>query len=100
MRGRDDDGPIFPIGNTDDRLPVQTKVLGVITADGTPVAFPADAARRVLGTGDDVAFGDVELSLDGGGLRAHDEAGTELAAHEAFWFAWSQFHPRTELWQP
>ena len=100
LRGRDDDGPIFPIGDTDERLPVQTEVLGVITADGTPVAFPADAARRALGAGDDVGFGGVELTLDGGGLRAHDGAGVELAAHEAFWFAWSQFHPRTELWQP
>jgi hypothetical protein len=24
--------------------------------------------------------------------------GEPLAAHQAFWFAWSQFHPDTELW--
>ncbi|MBA2632243.1 MAG: DUF3179 domain-containing protein, partial [Chloroflexi bacterium] len=26
--------------------------------------------------------------------------GEELPAHEAFWFAWSQFHPETLVWTP
>jgi hypothetical protein len=54
LRGRDDDGPIFPIGNADDRLPVQEQVVGVITADGTPIAFPAAAAREALAAGEAV----------------------------------------------
>ena len=33
LRGRDDDGPIFPIGDWDDRLPVQEKVLGVLVGE-------------------------------------------------------------------
>jgi len=36
--------------------------------------------------------------VDGGGLRAEDVDGTDLGSHQAFWFAWSQFHPETELW--
>ena len=44
LRGRDDDGPIFPIGDVDPRLPVQEPVLGVISPDGTAVAFPVEEA--------------------------------------------------------
>ena len=33
------------------------------------------------------------------GFTAHATAdGEPLAAHQAFWFAWSQFHPETDLW--
>lgn len=39
----------------------------------------------------------VEVEFEGGGLRA--SLGNEaVASHEAFWFAWSQFHPDTLLW--
>ena len=43
-------------------------------------------------------FAGVELVVDGGGLRARSSGGEELPAHQAFWFAWSQFHPDTALW--
>jgi len=55
LRGRDDDGPIFPIGDADPRLPVQALVVGVIGPDGGPVAFPADQARAALADGAAVA---------------------------------------------
>lgn len=100
LRGRDDDGPIFPVGNVDPRLPVQAKVVGVIASDGAPVAFAALQARDELTSGGDVELASVKLVLDGGGLRARTAEGDELPAHEAFWFAWSQFHPETELWRP
>ena len=98
LRGRDDKGPIFPIGDADPRLPVQVEVVGVIDPRGRPVAFRADRARAVLASGDPVALADVELVADGGGLRARSSSGQELPAHQAFWFAWSQFHPETALW--
>jgi hypothetical protein len=99
LRGRDDDGPIFPVGAIDERLPAHELVVGVITAGGDAVAFPSDAASTALSAGGDVVAGEVQLSADGDGLRALDAAtGAELVAHEAFWFAWSQFHPDTELW--
>ena len=73
-------------------------VLGVVAADGTPVAFPVAAARLALEAGETVTAAGVVLGPDAGGLRALD-SGIEMAAHEAFWFAWSQFHPRTVLWK-
>ncbi len=101
LRGRDDDGPIFPVGAVDVRLPEQELVVGVLRGDGTVIAFPSDTASAVLEAGGPVRSGGVELVADGDGLRAVDVvSGGELPAHEAFWFAWSQFHPDTELWQP
>lgn len=100
LGGRDDSGPIFPVGDVDPRLPAQTKVVGVLAPDGTAVAFDADEARAALERGDEVEDAGVWLLADGGGLRARSTDGDELAAHEAFWFAWSQFHPGTELWPP
>lgn len=98
LGGRDDNGPIFPIGDRDLRLPVQEQVLGVILPDGTPVAFPAAATRDALAAGEPVTLAGVELVLDGGGLRATFE-GEPIPSHQAFWFAWSQFHPETLLWE-
>ena len=42
----------------------------------------------------------VRLLADGSGLRAVDRDERELIAHEAFWFAWSQFHAGTAVWIP
>lgn len=99
LNGRDDDGPIFPIGDVDPRLPLQTSVLGVLLADGTAVAFPADAARAVLAAGGDVSTSGVVVTTDGAGLVASID-GVAAASHQAFWFAWSQFHEDTALWLP
>jgi Protein of unknown function (DUF3179) len=100
LGGRDDAGPIFPIGDVDPRLPVQAQVVGVIAPGRGPVAFPAAEARDALAAGRTVAARGVELVADGGGMRARTNAGRELPTHQAFWFAWSQFHPRTTLWEP
>ncbi len=97
LRGRDDNGPIFPIGDVDPRLPVQEPVVGVLLDDGTTLAFPADQVRTSLAAGDDVELRDVRIISDGGGLIAEFD-GVEVGTHEAFWFAWSQFHPDTLLW--
>ena len=48
--------------------------------------------------GEEIAFENIRLQLDAGGVRAVDADGTDLGSHEAFWFAWSQFYPGTELW--
>jgi hypothetical protein len=98
LRGRDDDGAIFPIGEVDERLAAQEKVLGVITADGTPMAFPVAAARAQLDAGGEVSALGVTVLPEASGLRAVAEDGGEIAGHEAFWFAWSQFHPATLVW--
>ena len=96
--GRDSDGPIFPVGDVDPRLPVQEDIIGAITASGTPVAFARGSAFLALQAGQDIVFENVSLKLDAGGIRAVDADGSDIGSHQAFWFAWSQFHPETALW--
>ena len=95
---RDVNGPIFPIGDVDPRLPVHEDVLGIVTDKGTPIAFHIDTAIDVLGNGYDIVIDNVRLVLDGGGVRAVDPNGKDIGGHQAFWFAWSQFYPKTQLW--
>ena len=98
--GRDANGPIFPVGDVDPRLPVQEDVIGVVTASGKPVAFPIVTAFVALNRGDKVEFENIKLEIDSGGLKAVDSTGSDPGSHQAFWFAWSQFYPHTELWMP
>ena len=96
--GRDANGPIFPIGDVDPRLPVQEDIIGVVTPGGTPLAFQRSTAVAALLRGEPVVVSGVQLVLDGGGVRAVDQNGADLGSHQAFWFAWSQFYPGTDLW--
>lgn len=95
---RDADGPIFPIGDIDPRLPVHEDVIGVVTASGTPIAFQRSRAFAALKQGQDITVENVRLELDAGGIKAVGTNGADLGSHQAFWFAWSQFHPQTQLW--
>ena len=70
----------------------------MITASGKPVAFQRSKAFVALKNGDEITFENIRLELDAGGIRAVDTDGSDLGSHQAFWFAWSQFHPETELW--
>ncbi len=96
--GRDAAGPIFPIGDIDPRLAVQEDVLGVIAPNGVAVAFHVPSVITVLDAGGSVELDGVRVVLDAGGVRAVDAANKDLGTHQAFWFAWSQFHPGTRLW--
>ena len=96
--GRDANGPIFPVGDVDPRLPVHEDIIGVITASGKPVAFQRRKAFVALKNGDEIAYENMRLELDAGGIRVVDADGSDLGSHQAFWFAWSQFHPQTVLW--
>lgn len=98
LQGRDDDGPIFPIGDVDPRLPVQAHVVGVAQGD-TVIAFAVDDARKELEAGREVRAAGLELVDDGGGLRVRRD-GEDVPSHESFWFAWAQFHPGTAVWRP
>ncbi len=99
LGGRDAGGPIFPIGAVDPRLPVQTQVLGVETAQGRFLAFPVEQVKAELDAGNEVTLAGVRMVADGSGLRT-DSTGIGLPGHQAFWFAWSQFHPDTLVWSP
>ncbi|MEM6375956.1 MAG: DUF3179 domain-containing (seleno)protein, partial [Pseudomonadota bacterium] len=96
--GRDANGPIFPVGDVDPRLPVHEDIIGVVSRSGTPIAFQRSQAFVALQNGEEIGFEDIRLELDAGGIRAVDVNGADLGSHQAFWFAWSQFHPQTELW--
>jgi hypothetical protein len=99
LEGRDEAGPIFPIGQADPRLRPQHRVVGAIGPDG-PIAFPVDEALAELAAGSPVRIGELEAVASAGGLTIREVGGDELATHQAFWFAWSQFHPETDLWRP
>ena len=70
----------------------------MITATGKPVAFQRSKAVAALQQGSVIAFENIRLKLDAGGIKAVDTNGGDLGSHQAFWFAWSQFHPQTALW--
>ena len=96
--GRDANGPIFPVGNVDPRLPVHDDIVGIVTESGTPIAFPLGDTFLALKRGDKVGVENIELHLDSGGIRATDKSGNDVGSHQAFWFAWSQFYPETKVW--
>jgi hypothetical protein len=77
---------------------VQELILGIETPQGQAVAFPVADARAGLEAGIAVTLAGVRLTLDAGGLRAELDDGAAIVSHEAFWFAWSQFHPDTTVW--
>ena len=95
---RDANGPIFPVGGIDPRLPVHEDIIGVVAASGKPVAFQRSKAVAALKQGKEIAFENVRLQLDAGGVKAVDADGSDLGSHQAFWFAWAQFYPNTALW--
>ena len=95
---RDANGPIFPIGDADPRLAVHEDVLGVITKSGTPWAFHVPSLIKALDAGESVTVEDVKILHDAGGVKAVNTKGESLGTHQAFWFAWSQFYPGTQLW--
>ena len=95
---RDANGPIFPVGDVDPRLPVHEDIIGVITASGKPVAFQRSKAFLALKRGEAITVENVTLVIDAGGVKAVDAGGAPLGSHQAFWFAWSQFYPETVLW--
>ena len=96
--GRDADGPIFPIGNVDPRLAIQEDILGVLQTNGRALAFHVNSAAAALSRGEIVEANGIQIVSSGDGVAALDSDGNEMAAHQAFWFAWSQFYPSTELW--
>lgn len=96
--GRDAQGPIFPVGDVDPRLSVQEDVLGVIQSNGTPLAFHVNSAIDAINRGEVVEVDGIRIVRSGDGVQAIDGDGNDIVSHQAFWFAWSQFYPLTDLW--
>ena len=97
--GRDANGPIFPVGDVDPRLAIQEDILGLTQRNGRPLAIHVNTAIAALERGEVVLIDDIRVLRSADGIVAIDNNdGTEIAAHQAFWFAWSQFNPNTQLW--
>jgi hypothetical protein len=97
---RDRFGPVFPTGPVDPRLPAQSVVLGTVGPDGVAVAFLIDAAAAALARDRAVTKSGVEVSRGAdGALRARAVGGgPPILSRQAYWFAWSEFMPRTQIW--
>lgn len=95
---RDANGPIFPVGNVDPRLAIQEDIFGVIQENGTALAIHVNSAAAALDRGEVVLIDDLRVIRAGDGIATIDADGNEIVGHQAFWFAWSQFHPSTDLW--
>lgn len=97
LEARDADGPIFPVGDLDDRLPSNLDIVGVDGPDG-PVAFEPDALDRVLDDGP-VQVAGILIEAGAAGPRFLTlEGGDELTPVSSRWFAWAQRHPATSIW--
>ena len=95
---RDANGPIFPVGRVDPRLAIQEDIFGVIQENERALAIHVNSATAALDRGEVVLIDDIRVIKAGDGIAALDADGNEIVGHQAFWFAWSQFYPTTELW--
>ncbi|MEO1065396.1 MAG: DUF3179 domain-containing (seleno)protein [Actinomycetota bacterium] len=93
---RDADGPIFPVGDTDLRLPPNSDVLGVIGPDG-PIALSVADLDAALADGDRVEAAGLVIAASAAGpiITVDGEVIDPLFSR---WFAWAQRHPDTAVW--
>ena len=57
-----------------------------------------NSAVGVLNSGETIEVDGISIVLSGSGIKAVDADGNDIAGHQSFWFAWSQFNEDTELW--
>ena len=62
------------------------------------IAFPEVTVRAALAQGRRVEHDGVTVRIAAGALAAFDRNGKQIATHQSFWFAWSQFFPETDVW--
>jgi len=87
----------FPVDHSDRRLPAKEWVLG-LTVGGMAKAYPLRACPA-NGFEDRVGGRVVSVRCDPKERSGFvvDKGGVELPSTQAYWFAWSAFHPYTEL---
>jgi hypothetical protein len=92
---------MFPLSDRDSRLQEKELVLG-IERDGVTIAFPlATLENQVRPVRARVGREDVFVYWfrDSWTAFATDLKGRTIPATIAYWFAWSAFHPDTQLWR-
>jgi hypothetical protein len=95
-----DPATFFPVSRSDSRLDPKAWVLGV-EVNGRHKAYPFSELEKA-GTvvRDSVAGTRITVHFDAKhrSARAVDDAGRDLAAVTAFWFAWAAFNPATDVY--
>lgn len=92
---------MFPVGKLDQRYPPKTWVIG-IQRNGITRAYPfielADSPRTFT---DKIGSEDIQISYEAATRtsRIRNQDGDELQTVVAYWFAWTAFHPDTEIYQ-
>ncbi len=90
---------MFPAGHPDGRLKPKEKVLGVLVGD-TARAYPLAALQARRSPVRENVAGKPVVVVAGADHSATAMINGESAdAVVVYWFAWSAFHPNTELWQ-
>lgn len=84
----------FPVGKTDGRLHPKETVFGVSLGQAA-LAVPVKLAREKGPMRASLAGQEIVFKYEDG-VRAHGKDG-EIPGIVAYWFAWSAFHPQTEL---
>lgn len=97
-----DPSALFPVSHRDPRLPEKELILG-IEREGAGTAFPLSSleegprpVRARVGSEDVFVY----WFRDSWTALATDPKGRRIAATIAYWFAWSAFHPDTQVWHP
>ncbi|CAN5861473.1 DUF3179 domain-containing protein [soil metagenome] len=97
-----DPSALFPVSHRDPRLPEKELILG-IEREGAGTAFPLSSleegprpVRARVGSEDVFVY----WFRDSWTAFATDPKGRRIPATIAYWFAWSAFHPDTQVWHP
>lgn len=82
----------------DARLPAMARVVGVVMG-GEARAYPHEVLERAARIDDTVGGTEIQVRWD----EAADAAlvlaaGADIHHVDAFWFAWSSYHPQTSIW--
>jgi hypothetical protein len=94
---------MFPLNHSDDRMEMKERVLGV-SVDGVFKAYPYRAFSQEEDTvAQDIVNGQtirIEFLAAPQAAYVTDMDGNPLPSASMYWFAWSSFHPETELFDP
>jgi len=91
---------MFPVGAIDPRYPPKSWVLG-LERSGVTRAYPfSELEKQAPKFKDKIASEEIWILYDPGSrsVRVENQGGEILPIVTAYWFAWSAFHPETEVY--
>lgn len=91
---------MFPVGKIDQRFPPKTWVLGV-ERNGITKAYPFPDLEKSPGSITDLLGSEevrIEYDQSSRTARIKNRDGDDLPTVVAYWFAWTAFHPKTEVY--